>query len=201
MLPKFLLLKSSLSKFERFNRKGRVLVNRIDEMKTFLQETKDKLLTERLKKIEEYCQSQGKAKTEELQAIVQGLMWERRKGNLVISYLVSSIVTGSHEIFIAFYSGEPYVEEEPDGIYYSLSSFFQGIEDELLTMHKTLGNKFIRILDYEKEEIRRWYISQIYINLTSIYKIIFKDFQKESDINIYYGSFMGEIALIQGGQA
>ncbi|MDE6951980.1 MAG: hypothetical protein K2P64_13855 [Lachnospiraceae bacterium] len=171
-------------------------MNRAEEMKEFLQETKESLLKKRLVIIEDFCRKKGISKVEEIQAIVQGLLWNQREGCIVISYLYSSVITGSHEFFIAIYSGAPFVEEEPDGVYYSLNFCMQEAEEDVWLMNRVLKEKFVRVLNSEKEIIRRWYILQVYGKLAVIFKLILKDIKEESGIDIYFGSYMGETELI-----
>lgn len=167
-------------------------MDRIEEMKIFLQEAEVSLLEERIKKIKSRCINNKKLK-QEIMILIEGVVMERIEGCVVISYLRSSYVTGSHEFYIAYYANEPFVEEEPDSIYYGMRLLFDGVEDDLECLIKLLENKYIRIMASEKEEIRRWYIQQIYRKFYEVFKLLLTDMQKEKCGNIFYGSYMGEI--------
>ena len=114
----------------------------------------------------------------------------------MISFLRSSYITESHEFYIAYYFDEPFVEEEPDSRYYDLGLLFEGIDNDLECMNKELGKKFIRILSSEKEEIRRWFVDNIYIGLGKSFKLLFEDIQPQRNLEVFYGSYMGELELI-----
>ena len=77
-----------------------------------------------------------------------------------------------------------------------MHSFFEGIE-KIFNISKELENKFIRILASEKEEIRRWFLCNIYMQLSSVFKIIFKDVQSQKILDVFYGYYMGELELLR----
>lgn len=130
------------------------------------------LLEKRMDKIQSVCRNEEKVK-EELFEIIGELAEGKEAGSIVISFLRSSYITGSHEFYIAYYFDEPFVEEEPDSRYYSLGLLFEGIDNDLDCINKELGKKYIRIMSSEKEEIRRWFVNNIYIRLGKIFKLLF----------------------------
>lgn len=167
-------------------------MDRIKEMKDFLHDTEEIMVKERIDKIKIICMREENIK-KEIQAIVDRLSMGKTGGCIVISFLRSSYITCSHEVCIAYYLGEPFVEENPDCEYYSLRPFFDGIEDELQYMIKELRNKYIRIMASEIEEIRRWFMDEIYTGLGIIFKSILADIQDKSDIAVFYGNYMDEL--------
>lgn len=48
-----------------------------------------------------------------------------------------------------------------------------------------------------KEEIRRWFLCNIYMQLGSVFKIIFKDVQSQKILDVFYGYYMGELELLR----
>lgn len=174
---------------------ARCELERIKEMKNFLECTEEDLLKKRMDKIQSICRNEEKVK-EELHEIIEELTEGKEAGSIVISFLRSSYITESHEFYIAYYFDEPFVEEEPDSRYYDLGLLFEGIDNDLECMNKELGKKFIRILSSEKEEIRRWFVDNIYIGLGKSFKLLFEDIQPQRNLEVFYGSYMGELELI-----
>ena len=170
-------------------------MDRINEMKKFLYNIEESLRKEWISKIKRICMNDKMIK-EEIVNIVKELTAGRETGCIVLSFLRSSYITGSHELYIAYYSDDPFVEEEPDNRYYGLHSFFEGIEKILQCMNKELENKYIRILASEKEEIRRWFMCNIYMQLGSAFKMIFEDIQSQESLYVFYGNYLGELDIL-----
>lgn len=168
-------------------------MERITDMKTFLQERKEFLLKERIKKLKSTLTYE---ESKELESILKELVSEGEGGRLLIVYLRSSYITGSHNFYIAFYTGEPFVEEEPDNVVYSMQEIFQSVEDDWVDMQKKLQEKFIRIMDSEKEEIRRWYMEELYRCAGILFKEWLEDMKSEKNTEVYYGSYMDEVEWI-----
>lgn len=86
-------------------------LERVDVMKAYLRETPDGMTLDAIveRRLGTICTEFAKAVEEP----VRNLLEQKTDGAVVVSYLRSSIVTGSHEFYIAYYNGEPFVEEEP----------------------------------------------------------------------------------------
>lgn len=171
-------------------------MHRINEMKEYIKETEEILLKERIDKIRLICMNEENIKRGIL-TIIEDLTIGKTGGCIVISFLRSSYITGSYEFCIAYYTDEPFVEEEPDCGYYSLHLLFEGIEDDLQYMIKELRNKYIRIMTFEKEEMRRWFMDEIFTGLGIVFKSILVDMQAKEDIEIFYGNYMDELAPLR----
>ncbi len=167
-------------------------MDRIEEMKDFLRDTEEWMLEERINMMKAYCKSHENVR-QEIAYIIDGVIMNRQEGCVVISYLRSSYITESHAFCIAQYTDEPFVEEEPDSMYYSMRALFEGIEDDYKKLNKLLGSKYIRIMASEKEEIRRWYMEHIYAKLYEVFKLILADTKYK---NIYYGGYMDEVQAL-----
>lgn len=164
-------------------------MDRIEEMKDFLHDAEKGILEERIRTMKAYCQDH-KNVSQEIACIIDGLIMERETGCVVIAYLRSSYITGSHAFYIAKYADEPFVEEEPDSVFYSMGSLFGGVEEDYKRLHKLLEGKYIRIMASEKEEVRRWYMEHIYCKLYEVFKLLLADTKYK---NIFYGSYMDEL--------
>ncbi|MCX4352343.1 MAG: hypothetical protein OSJ60_11970 [Lachnospiraceae bacterium] len=174
---------------------ARCELERIKEMKEFLENSEEDLLMKRIDKMQSVFRNEEKLKKELLETIEE-LAEEKENGCVVISFLRSSYITGSHDFYIACYSDEPFVEEEPDSRYYSLGLLFEGIESDMDCMNKELEKKYIRILSSEKEEIRRWHIDNIYRRLGEILQLLFEDMLPQRGLDVFYGCYMDELELI-----
>ena len=130
-------------------------LGRLEDMKEFLREDAETLRRERRKKMDAIYADRGQVIKNDLETVLKGLADGKGDGRLVISCLRSSYITGSFDFYIAFYAGEPFVEEEPDSAYYSMAVFWDGIGEDLERMGKKLRRKFIRVMSSETEEIRR----------------------------------------------
>lgn len=164
-------------------------MDRIEEMKDFLHDAEECILEERIQRMKACCKSHESIK-QEIVYIIDGVIMNRQEGYVVISYLRSSYITGSHAFYIAQYADEPFVEEEPDSVYYSMGSLFEGVEEDYRRLHKLLESKYIRIMASEKEEVRRWYMDNIYSKLYEVFKLLLADTKYK---NIFYGSYMDEL--------
>lgn len=167
-------------------------MDRIEEMKEFLRDMEEGMLEERIHRMKAYCKSHENIR-QEISYIIDGVIMNRQEGCVVISYLRSSYITGSHAFCIAQYADEPFVEEEPDSLYYSMSALFEGVEDDCQKLNKALQSKYIRIMASEKEEIRRWHMQHIYSKLYEVFKLILANTKYK---NIYYGGYMDDVQAL-----
>lgn len=169
---------------------GKRKMERIDEMKDCLKEEKEELAKERIRKMKAQGIEEGFSKTLEQWSI------GREKGSIVIAFLRSSYLTKSHKWYIGFYDGEPFVEEEREKMYYPLPSMFQEIKEDFLLLRKKLEKKFPRLLSSEEEEIRRWYMEQLYRDMGQVLEEFFKKREKEGNLPVLYGGYMEELLPI-----
>ncbi len=164
------------------------VLERIEAMESFLKEEKEGLLKRRLAEIESMLQGDAGGVYGRLKAAFHELTPEDGRGVLALSYLRSSYITGRHEFYLAFYTGEPFVEE-PDGLYLDMKSVFEAAEDDLREMNRRLGEEFVRIIPAEKEEIRRWYMGQLYGRFGEVLESLSEDKGRE----VYFGGYMEEL--------
>lgn len=165
-------------------------------MQEFLEDKLIFLLGRRIDKVRELYIENTYSIRNDLEMTLKELAADKKKGSLVISFLRSSYISGSHEFYIAYYEGEPFVEEEPDCIYFSMKNAFSGIEKDWHEMDEDLYHNYIRVFAGEKEEIHRWYMERIYIALESIMRMVIEKMQKSKGVNVYYGGYMEEVKII-----
>ena len=163
---------------------------RTDQMKEYLSDIKDQLKKERLQKIKTMCECDQKELILELKTARGTFALQENTGVLVFSYLRSSCITGSHNFLLSYHEEEPFIEEEPQEITVDMSPLFAGIDDDLAALNRYLTGNYIRIFPSEKEEIRRWYLLELYKNMGDIVQIIIEKTRTGQETKIYYGGYM-----------
>ncbi len=171
-------------------------MGRFTQMKEVIGEKVDLLIEKRLQKLEKALTSKEENIWRDLESVLRELTSDKKEGSLVISFLRSSYITNNQEFYIAYYEEEPFVEEEPDCIYFNMKRAFSGIEEDWNEIDEVLHQKFIRVFAGEKEEIHRWYMGRIYIALENIMKTAVEKMHKIGAITVYYGGYMEEIKAV-----
>lgn len=166
-------------------------MERADAMKAYLQGLQDDFILDLF--LEERLRTIWTEFAKAVESPVRKLAGQKTEGVVVISYLRSSIVTGSHEFYIAYYSGEPFVEEEPECVYLDLRHLFEGAEADCGEIIRILGKKFVRLLDSEKEELRRWYLYLLYERLGTFMEPQAQRIYAVGGIPVLYGGYMEEL--------
>ena len=122
---------------------------------------------------------------------------------VVITYLRSSYITESHQFKIALYEDEPFVEEAIMDRFVDLTQLYKQEEriPELIDkLTRKIRLKFIRVVPYEIEEVRRFYMESLYKNSSFFFKNIVNEMgtgESGSVKNIvYFGEEMGKIEEI-----
>lgn len=171
-------------------------MGRIPQMKEAIGEKADLFIGRHLEKLSKSLTSNRDTIWRDLESALEKLASDKKEGSLVISFLRSSYITNNQEFYIAYYEEEPFVEEEPDCIYFDMKRAFGGIEEDWHEIDEVLHQKFIRVFAGEKEEIHRWYMERIYIALENIMKTAVEKMHKSGAITVYYGGYMEEIKAI-----
>ena len=171
-------------------------MERMPHMKETIGEKADFLRNVRLQDIESLLDGDKASVRKELEHALEQLASDKKEGSLVICFLRSSYIANSHEFYIAFYEEEPFVEEEPDCIYFRMKEVFDGLEEDWRELDEALHQHFIRIISGEKAEIHRWYTERIYQALDRIMKETVENMGKDKGISVYYGGYMEELKAI-----
>lgn len=167
------------------------VLERIEEIKVFLEEKIEILLKNRLEKIEVLLKEEIENGNCKLQKELFRLAESREEGAIVCAFFRSSYLTKSHKFLLAFYKEEPFLEESPDCIWIDFHLFFQSADEDFQRINREIEKKFIRVLSAEKEEIRRWYMEQLYQEFGGVLFSLLGE-EKEG-IEVYYGGFMEEL--------
>jgi hypothetical protein len=168
-------------------------LDRLEEMKEYLGQEKEQLLMQRMEEAGRRFGDKGCGCKADLEVIIKGLAMGRAEGSVVIASLRSGYITGDGEFYVAYYAGPPFVEEEPDSVCYSMKELLRGVEQDLENMNGKLRQKFIRIMASEQEEIRRWYMDEIYRRMGGVFRKEWGNREKEGQIDIFYGNYMDSV--------
>lgn len=123
---------------------------------------------------------------------------ERKKeneDNLVISILYSSMVTGSNAYRIAWYDENIFLEENPACIFYSPEFLFRNLEEDVTDIKRYLHKNYIRLMNYEVEEIRRVYTGRLYREGKPFFAEMVKGMGNGS-IKVWFGEHMKSLDFI-----
>lgn len=120
---------------------------------------------------------------------------EDDKNNLVISCLNSSIITGKNAYQIAWYNEEIYVDPYPPCTYYAPEFLFYEIQRDIEEIKRFLNQNFIRVMDYEMEEVRRKYMKKIYFLGKDFMVSLIRENGKQN-IKIWFGEYMKDVECI-----
>lgn len=71
-----------------------------------------------------------------------------------------------------------------------MSPLFAGVEEDFEILNQYLSGNFIRIFPYEKEEIRRWYLLELYQNMGDIVTEIIERIPTGQERILYFGGYM-----------
>lgn len=171
-------------------------LERIKPIRDFLTDERNRLLEERLKGIECLIRDNVGNIKGKLTDTLNELVLNKETGVLTISYLRSSYISGSHEFLITYYAGEVFVEEEPDCIFMDMCVLFENAEEDVHELNRKLEKGFIRVLPAEKEEVRRWYMEQLYLSFGTVLRNVWKVVSTEVGTSVYFGGFIDELELI-----
>lgn len=123
----------------------------------------------------------------------------------VISYLYSSIITKSYDFQISFYDDLLYLDPIESCIYWCPNFIFRYIDEDICFLKKALQATFIRIRDYEIDDIRRRYVEEYLTlaaslfqnNIVEILKACNIDELKlDDEVQILFGGYIDNLLKI-----
>ena len=77
-----------------------------------------------------------------------------------------------------------------------MKELLHGVEQDLENMNGKLRQKFIRIMASEQEEIRRWYMDEIYRRMGGVFRKEWGNREKEGQVDIFYGNYMDSVERV-----
>ena len=112
---------------------------------------------------------------------------------LVISYLRSSYLTGSHCFKVAIYNQVPYVEAFPIQELLDMTSHYQDVDEAFQLLVKKLKTKFMNMFDCEIEGVRRFYMEQLYFGSLPFFQKIAEELaESQGETPLLFGGEMDE---------
>ena len=115
-------------------------MNRIGEMKAYLETEKEAFLQKRLSEMAQACNKSCGESGKDLCCVMERLA-QREGGVFGISFLRSSYITGKHVFYVAHYLDDPFVEEAPEAVCLSMAGLFDKAEaDSAVLAEKLEGN-------------------------------------------------------------
>lgn len=116
---------------------------------------------------------------------------------MVITYLRSSYITHTHQFKIALYENEPFMSGAIAHRFIDLTPLYKGLPDSIDAFIMKIKSQFIRVLPYEVEEIRRFYIDYLYQNSCFFFKSIVSEIaNNEASHDVYFGEEIGKVEHI-----
>jgi|GEM_PF-2020587 len=167
-----------------------IKMERIPEMLSFIENEMDSAID----KWNEYDYSS--MNLEEILFTLKDMIKDINNGRLVISWLRSSIVTGSHLFKIAAYEEEAFVEQYPPYYPFEMQNVFKEADKDMEKFIEQLQIKFTHIEASEIESIRRIYMEKVYKVSESIFRHMITDIGADGEVSVYFGEEMGEICFL-----
>ncbi len=177
-------------------RKGQGM-NRIADMKEASGEFLARLLKNRVTDARACFDREKRAFIYKFRNEIETLMGEKKEGenNLVISVLYSSLVTGSNVYRISWYDENIYLEGSPASIYYSPEFLFRNLEEDVEKIRNHLRKSYIRLMEYEVEEVRRDYEGKLYHEGRPFFAEMINGIGY-GNINVWFGEYMNYVVFI-----
>lgn len=184
-------------------------MDRCQEMKEFLLPYRVKWLNERMEGIQEDTSSSIKNDLLPiLQEMIKQVIQMQEEGNandivyLMVCYLRSSMITGSHDYLVMLSDQALYLDDRRVERYWCPKQLYSGEAEDILSAQKEIKNKFIRVSEYEKNYVRQLveeeYFSFLEVGLSKeLPQIqeweIFRHMKKERGFQCVYGEYMGDL--------
>jgi len=119
------------------------------------------------------------------------------EASIVITYLRSSYITGTHQFKIALYENVPFMNEATLYRLVDLTPLYQRTPELIDQLTKKIRFQFKRIMPYEIEEIRRFCMEYFYKNSCFFFEKVLENIENDAEtISIYFGEEIGQIEKI-----
>jgi len=115
---------------------------------------------------------------------------------VVITYLRSSYITGSHQFKISLYENDPFMSDATMCRFIDLAPLYKRVPEFIDDLTRKIKSQFIRVMPFEIEEIRRSYMDYLYKNSSFFFERIVNEMRNDEGGKIknivYFGEEMGE---------
>lgn len=170
-------------------------MERLDQMTGLLADELEKVLLKRQNQLIDMALAHKQQLLEAIAKLTSGQQQEKSL-MLVITWLRSSFVTGTHDFRIAVYEEEPFINEHPDEMVYSLKDIFDFEKEDIAKFMSILQGKIFHITKSEIEELRRYYMELLYKSCKMVFEMMVPERETDEKMQIFYGEEMGELELI-----
>ncbi|MCM1425657.1 MAG: hypothetical protein NC118_03550 [Eubacterium sp.] len=129
---------------------------------------------------------------EDVNSFLQNVVTKKNK--IAICYLYSSVLDESDELCLLAFDIDPFIDGIDNMIYVNIPELFHFAKEKIPYLEQELHNHFIRILSYEKEEVKREYMYKYTNQIKGFIYLIFKNCI--FNMPIFVGPYMGELEEI-----
>lgn len=191
-------------------------MNDIEKLREYAAPLWEKRLEEKQNQVEAFFQKhQEEIIRDFCNSIIENLLsdtaYKQEEGEqeevlfLGISYLHSSLVTGTYEYEINLFNQLLFADEKRKSMYWHLYFLYQNIEEDEAFLQKELRKRFVRVESHEVEVLRRLFISYYWRVGLKYFKVLgdalikdleVKKWAGERQFVILYGEHMGELEEI-----
>lgn len=172
------------------------MMNRLNEIRDYMEKYIAENVAISIAEEQKYLSEQvNQAKDRLIIRISQALETSaERMDKVVICYLLSSIAIGKYEFCIIPFEEKPFISKPENDIYMDYSELFRLTILSEADLEKEMRKKFIRILPYEIEEIRREFLYRYSERTGELLSSILDS--TAGGIKVFFGAYMGEIREI-----
>lgn len=172
-------------------------MNRFQEIKNESEAYMTELLEQKKEKIRKSYSSNERAWKFTFRAVLKECIKQKREdtNQLLITFLRSSILTGSNAFVLAWYDEALYVDPFAPCMDYVPSFLYEGIKEDEEKLKAFLRKKFVQLMEYETEEIRREYRIRLGLAAKEFFALLLPD-QEGGNINVWFGEYMKHAEII-----
>lgn len=125
----------------------------------------------------------------------------KKAASLGITYLLSSILTGSYEMKLFLMDEAFWLEEEPLEMTWKPAYFFEYFEEDMAFVIKNLKNRFPRLCRAEEDAVRLRYVDYYLAAISKLCRDMakeiveskgFREMEKRDDFFLFFGGFHKE---------
>ena len=124
-----------------------------------------------------------------------------------ISYLRSSLITGSYEIRVDLYGEDFWLDDNPITEYITIPYLFGFYKEDISEFQRLLKKEFIRFMPEEIEPVTQAYCEYYFSLVTKVFEDFYEQIIclgvpvcKPNETEIYVGEYMGKCVKLGGGE-
>lgn len=170
-------------------------MNRIGEIKKYMEEYITSSINFHMEEERKYLRQHADEVKSALAFRIRHILCNDRGINkVIICYLYSSIAMKGQELCMLPFTDMPFAVQPENEIYIECSEILGYSIKEEEHLERMVRNKFVQLLPYEIEEIKREYMYRYSERIGELLGEILCE--GEEGIEIFFGSYMGEVKEI-----